>query len=102
MKNPTMLYKHPGAHEMHGDKFDYIVVDEQDVDQAKKDGWHLTTTEAKAKTKAPAKTGKEKGGKEETEDELPPRLEYASKSDYQFQQALNLLKGLQIMQNKAQ
>ena len=56
MKNPTMLYKHPGAHEMHGDKFDYIVVDEQDVDQAKKDGWHLTTTEAKAETKAPAKT----------------------------------------------
>lgn len=56
MKNPTMLYKHPGAHEMHGDKFDYIVVDEQDVDQAKKDGWSLTTTEAKAKTKAPAKT----------------------------------------------
>ena len=56
MKNPTMLYKHPGAHEMHGDKFDYIVVDEQDVDQAKKDGWHLTTTEAKAKTKDQAKT----------------------------------------------
>lgn len=55
MKNPTMLYKHPGAHEMHGDKFDYIVVDEQDVDQAKKEGWHLTTTEAKEKTKAPAK-----------------------------------------------
>jgi carboxyl-terminal processing protease len=30
------------------------------------------------------------------------RLEYASKSDYQFQQAMNLLKGLQIMQTKAQ
>jgi carboxyl-terminal processing protease len=28
-------------------------------------------------------------------------MEYASKSDYQFQQALNLLKGLQIMQGKA-
>lgn len=56
MKNPTMLYKHPGAHEIHGDKFDYVVVDDHEVDQAKKDGWSLTTTEAKAKTKAPAKS----------------------------------------------
>jgi carboxyl-terminal processing protease len=59
--------------------------------------------EAKQETKPqakPAKKGKE--GKEEAEDELPQRLEYASKSDYQFQQALNLLKGLQILQNKAQ
>jgi carboxyl-terminal processing protease len=32
---------------------------------------------------------------------LPQRLEYASASDYQFQQALNLLKGLQIMQKSA-
>jgi carboxyl-terminal processing protease len=28
-------------------------------------------------------------------------MEYASAADYQFQQALNLLKGLQIMQNKS-
>ena len=33
---------------------------------------------------------------------MPQRMEYASKTDYQFQQALNLLKGLQIMQNKVQ
>ncbi len=39
---------------------------------------------------------------EENDDEMPQRLEYASKNDYQFQQALNLLKGLQIMQNKVQ
>jgi carboxyl-terminal processing protease len=38
----------------------------------------------------------DKGGKEE-DDSLPPPLEYASASDQQFQQALNLLKGLQIM-----
>jgi len=49
--------------------------------------------------KTPAKPGKDK--KDEGEDELPPRMEYASKADYQFQQALNLLKGLRIMQNKA-
>jgi carboxyl-terminal processing protease len=56
----------------------------------------------KPQAKTSAKSGKDKNGKEEAEDELPQRLEYASKSDYQFQQAINLLKGLQIMQNKAQ
>jgi len=60
--------------------------------------------EPKPQAKTPAKSGKdkEKGSKEEAEDDLPLRLEYTSKTDYQFQQALNLLKGLQIMQNKAQ
>ncbi|MCL2345456.1 MAG: S41 family peptidase [Desulfobulbus sp.] len=46
------------------------------------------------------KPGKDKGGKKENEDEMPQRMEYASADDYQFQQALNLLKGLQIMQHK--
>jgi len=56
----------------------------------------------KAAGKAPAKPAKDKGGKDEADEELPPRLEYASKSDHQFQQAINLLKGLKIMQNKSQ
>jgi carboxyl-terminal processing protease len=56
--------------------------------------------ESKAPVKTPAK-GKDKNGKDEADDELPVRMEYASKNDYQFQQALNLLKGLQIMQNKS-
>ncbi len=58
----------------------------------------------KPETKVPAKSNgkpsKDKNGKDEADDEIPQRLEYASKSDYQFQQALNLLKGLKIMQNK--
>lgn len=59
--------------------------------------------EVKPQTKAPAKPGKDKEkGKDDADDEMPSRLEYASKADYQFQQALNLLKGLQIMQNKVQ
>ena len=53
--------------------------------------------DAKTPQKPMSKNGKE--GKEIDED-LPPRLEYASKEDYQFQQALNILKGLQIMQGK--
>ena len=52
--------------------------------------------------KAADKPGKDKGGKEEAEEEPMERLEYASKKDHQFQQAVNLLKGLQIMQTKAQ
>jgi carboxyl-terminal processing protease len=62
---------------------------------------------AKEPSKPQAKPGtkpgaKDKGGKEESDDEMPARLEYASKADHQFQQAINLLKGLQIMQSKVQ
>ena len=65
-----------------------------------------TTPDAEA---APAEAAEEVGDetpeedkKDDEEDEMPHRLEYASKADHQFQQAINLLKGLQIMQNKVQ
>ena len=58
--------------------------------------------DAKAPAKTPAKPVKDKNGKDEGDEDVPQRMEYATKGDYQFQQALNLLKGLQIMQNKAQ
>ena len=51
-----------------------------------------------ATTPAKEKNGKDRNGKDEADDEPMTRLEYGSKSDHQFQQALNLLKGLQIMQ----
>ncbi|QLQ24306.1 MAG: S41 family peptidase [Dechloromonas sp.] len=56
----------------------------------------------KPQAKPAAKTGKDKdkGGKDESEEDPLARLEYGSKSDHQFQQALNLLKGLKIIQNK--
>ena len=54
MKNATMLYKSPGPHEIHGGKFDYIIVDECDIGQAKADGWFLTTPEAKLAAELPA------------------------------------------------
>jgi carboxyl-terminal processing protease len=50
----------------------------------------------------PAKPAKDKSSKDDGDDEAIARLEYASKSDHQFQQALNLLKGLQIVQSKMQ
>jgi len=43
----VMLYKKPGKHKMHGDTFDYIVVDESEVDRSTSQGWCKTTTEAK-------------------------------------------------------
>jgi hypothetical protein len=46
----VMLYKYPGPHSLHGDKFDYIVVNDDGVDNALKDGWAKTTDEAKAGT----------------------------------------------------
>ena len=57
-------------------------------------------TPAKPQSKAPAKP-KASSPKEDSEEPLePPSRELASKKDYQLGQALNLLKGLQIMQNK--
>jgi carboxyl-terminal processing protease len=50
---------------------------------------------AKAANGKDAKDGKDDG---DEKDFMPPEL--ASKNDYQLGQALNLLKGLQIMQNK--
>jgi len=58
-------------------------------------------SELKPAAKPAGKPGKDKDAPEENADETPPhRLEYASAGDYQFQQALNLLKGLQIIQQK--
>ena len=52
----------------------------------------------KPQSKAPAKP---KPGKDDGEEPAePPSRELASKSDYQLSQALNLLKGLQIMQGR--
>lgn len=52
-----MLYKHPGSHEIHGDKFDYTIVDADDaaaLSDALEAGWFLTTTEAKASSERPS------------------------------------------------
>jgi len=63
-----------------------------------KDGEKDTAASAKPQSKAPAKAKASPTEGEEPAD--PPTRELASKKDYQLGQALNLLKGLQIMQNK--
>jgi len=52
--------------------------------------------------KPPAKNGKSKGkGKDETEEESKPQVfEFASKNDYQLNQALSLLKAWQIIKQR--
>lgn len=47
----VMLYKSPGPHKFHGGEFDYIIVEEDDVDARVAEGWALTTTEASEKPK---------------------------------------------------
>lgn len=61
----VMLYKHPAENKtkhnwFHGDNFDYIIVDESEVDAAKKAGWSLTTKEAKTPKKKPARSRRKK------------------------------------------
>lgn len=75
---------------------DRHLINDREKDAAKE----AAKSDSKPQAKSQAKPGKDKNGKDEAEDDLPARLEYASKGDYQFQQALNLLKGLQIMQSK--
>lgn len=46
---PRMLYKYPGREEIHGSRFDTLIVEDADeLDGAIADGWAMTTTEAKA------------------------------------------------------
>jgi carboxyl-terminal processing protease len=56
-------------------------------------------TPAKPQSKTPAKS-KSSSKDDADEPAEPPSRELASKKDYQLGQALNLLKGLQIMQNR--
>jgi hypothetical protein len=48
MPAQTMLYKAPGPHEIHGGRFDYTIVVDDQIEATLAAGWYLTTTEAKA------------------------------------------------------
>lgn len=54
----VMLYKKDGEHAIHGGMFDTIIVNEDDVKAAQKDGWSLTTTEALKPAKKKRKPAK--------------------------------------------
>lgn len=68
----TMLYKYPGAVRLchiTGDSFDYIEVPDDEVKASLKDGWSLTPSEAKEKSKKPKRA---KSGEGEKEPEKEP------------------------------
>lgn len=61
--NETMLYRQPGPHFIHGDFFDYTVVNascEGVLDLALKEGWHLSPAAAKAAAKPSEKQADKK------------------------------------------
>ena len=47
MENPTMLYKLGKHIEIEGSTYDYTIVDEKEISDKLKEGWYLTTTDAK-------------------------------------------------------
>lgn len=68
-----------------------------------KDAIKMDSTKAQPKApNAKPKPGGKDGNKDEGDEESLARIEYAGKNDHQFAQAINLLKGMQIMQNKVQ
>ena len=59
MKEATMLYKKGTMIKTNDGEFDYIIVDADEIDSAKKQGYHLTQAEAlneKLKRTTKAKT----------------------------------------------
>jgi hypothetical protein len=76
-----MLYKHPGPHEIHGDHFDYTIVDddEESVQAAIDEGWSLTTDEAKGVQ--PAAPAVEKTTKSKSKEKAPVEAGWGTKTD---------------------
>lgn len=53
---PTMLYRCPGPHEIHGGRYDYTIVPDDEVEASVSAGWYLTTPEALAAHEAASDT----------------------------------------------
>jgi hypothetical protein len=47
MLDSRMLYKYPGEFQLQDDKWDYIIVPETEVEEKLKEGWFLTSPDAK-------------------------------------------------------
>jgi hypothetical protein len=69
---PRMVYRDGGTEEIHGGHFaTHIVNDQDELDAALADGWHLTTPEAKAAAGKPA-TSAAAPGSTIPDDNAPP------------------------------
>lgn len=46
MSDPTMIYKAPGPHLLHGYQVEYSIVESEELEAMLADGWYRTPTEA--------------------------------------------------------
>ena len=109
IKLTTARYYTPGGRSIQakGIEPDYVVEDPQDtsaqlrVREADLRGHLANDKDPEAERKAAAAREAARAAPQEKPDEeaLPKRIEPASEEDFQFQQALNLLKGREIVQN---
>lgn len=66
---PTMIFKSPGPHLIHGVKVEFRVIDDEAVPQAEDDGWSLTAIDAGS-----ARTNREKAAAESADEETAKAL----------------------------
>ncbi|MBS1190750.1 MAG: family peptidase [Rhodocyclaceae bacterium] len=93
----------PGTHIREADLERHLINDKDTAagHDAVKDAAKIDAVKPQPKAPAPAKP-KGKDSKDGADEDPLARIEYAGKNDRQFAQALNLLKGMQIMQSKVQ
>jgi hypothetical protein len=78
---PRMVYQAGGTEEIHGGRFaTHIVNDEDELEAALADGWHLTTCEAKAAAEKPAAGASAAGDDGKSDDTPPTRDELKAKA----------------------
>lgn len=80
MQSQTMLYVAPGPHEIHGGRFDYIIVNDDEIEQHLAAGWHLTTTEAQAAHEDQQARAAEAAAGSQDDDAPPTRAELEAKA----------------------
>lgn len=53
MKNAHMVFRHPGPHLVDGISYEYLIVEEEDVEAKVAEGWARSVPEAKALADTP-------------------------------------------------
>lgn len=76
----TMLYKAPGPHQIHGGRFDYKIVPDDQIEAALADGWHRTTPEAAAAFEAAEAAKLVASASSTNDDAKPSRAELEQKA----------------------
>ena len=70
-----MLYRHPGPHAIHGGKYDYVVVEKEDMPRYIENGWHKTTTAALAASQKASSKKTEPVSESDSKKDQPPEID---------------------------